>query len=410
MTRVIHSAREWTFSELAVGHTSEIERTFTADDLDRFADISGDFSPLHVDRDYARTTEFGDRVVHGMLLASLFSQLVGMWLPGKHALYLGQELSFRRPVFLGEAVKASAKITGKNKITRTLTLATEVRNSEGKVVVTGTAKVKMRDTAPVTQSFVDRSPSHSPAHERVALVVGGSRGIGAQIARTLSKRGAAVIVNYFRSADGAESVVRGITAANGEALALQADIRDAAAVQDMIERGTRQFGHIDWVVNCATGDLRQQDFLELEWTDFQNHFEYQVKGVMHIAQTVHPMMKSAGGGAMVNILSQVTSGVPPSRMADYVAAKYALYGLSKALAAEWAGDNIRVNMVSPGLVETDLTQHYPERAFKLEASRTPLKRIARPEDVAGAVAYLLSDDAAFVTGTNLCVTGGQVMI
>jgi 3-oxoacyl-[acyl-carrier protein] reductase len=121
-------------------------------------------------------------------------------------------------------------------------------------------------------------------------------------------------------------------------------------------------------------------------------------------------MKSAGAGAIVNVLSQVTAGAPPMRMADYVSAKYALYGLSKSLAAEWAGDNIRVNMVSPGLIETDLTQHYAERIFKMEASRTPLKRIARPEDVAGAVAYLLSDEAAFITGTNLFVTGGQVMV
>jgi len=97
-------------------------------------------------------------------------------------------------------------------------------------------------------------------------------------------------------------------------------------------------------------------------------------------------------------------------MADYVSAKYALYGLSKALAAEWAADNIRVNMVSPGLMQTDLTQHYPERLFKLEANRIPLMRITRPDDVAGVVAYLLSDEASFLTGTNLFVTGGQGMV
>jgi 3-oxoacyl-[acyl-carrier protein] reductase len=121
-------------------------------------------------------------------------------------------------------------------------------------------------------------------------------------------------------------------------------------------------------------------------------------------------MKANGGGTVVNVLSQVTTGIPPARMADYVSAKYALCGLSKALAAEWAADNVRVNMVSPGLIETDLTQHYSERVFKLEASRTPLGRIARPLDVANAVAYLLSDDASFLTGINLSVTGGQVMI
>jgi 3-oxoacyl-[acyl-carrier protein] reductase len=96
-------------------------------------------------------------------------------------------------------------------------------------------------------------------------------------------------------------------------------------------------------------------------------------------------------------------------MADYVSAKYALLGFSKALAVEWAEDHIRVNMVSPGLTQTDLTQHYHDRIFKMEASRTPLKRIAQPADIANTVSFLLSPDAAFLTGVNLFVTGGQVM-
>src|SRR5690242_19559802 len=107
MSTILPTAREWTFAEIDVGQVWQIERTFTSEDSLRFADISGDFSPLHVDSDYAESTEFGGRVVHGMLLASLFSQLVGMWLPGKNALYLGQDLSFRRSVLVGEKVSAS---------------------------------------------------------------------------------------------------------------------------------------------------------------------------------------------------------------------------------------------------------------------------------------------------------------
>src|SRR6476469_8174826 len=106
MSMVLPKANDWTFQQIEVGQGWEIERTFTADDSDKFARLSGDFSPRHVDAEYARSTEFEGRVVHGMLLASLFSQLVGMWLPGKHALYLGHDLSFRRPVLVGETVRA----------------------------------------------------------------------------------------------------------------------------------------------------------------------------------------------------------------------------------------------------------------------------------------------------------------
>ena len=109
------------------------------------------------------------------------------------------------------------------------------------------------------------------------------------------------------------------------------------------------------------------------------------------------------------MLSQVTEGVPPALMADYVAAKYALCGLSKAFAVEWAADGIRVNMVSPGLTRTDLTAQYNERVFKAEATRVPLRRLASLEDVANAVDFLLSDQAAFLTGMTVPVSGGQVM-
>ena len=143
---------ELTFRDVRVGDTCQIERTFTAEDIRAYATLSGDFSPLHVDLAYATSTEFGACVVHGLLLASLFSQLVGMRIPGKHALYLGQDLAFRKPVFVGEKVTASAKVVGKNEATRTLQLSTEIRNAEGKVVVSGSAKVKVRDTEQVGEA------------------------------------------------------------------------------------------------------------------------------------------------------------------------------------------------------------------------------------------------------------------
>ncbi len=371
MTEAHTGAARLKFSDIELDQVFELERAFSPEDTLAFAALSGDFSPLHVDPAYAAETEFGGCVVHGILLASLFSQLVGMRIPGEAALYLGQDLTFRRPVRVGETVRAVAKVTGKSAATRTILLATEIRSLDGKVVVGGSAKVKVRDTEPFVAAAAAVNASivaAAPQERQVAVVTGASGGIGAEIARTLARKGCAVAVNYYR--------------------------RAAPTI----------------LVNAAIGDLEQRPFNELSWAAFQDHMEYQVRAVFNLCQLMYPLMKQAGGGAVVNVLSQVTAGTPPVHMADYVAAKYALEGLSKALAAEWAGDGIRVNMVSPGLTRTDLTEFHHERVFKMEAARTPLRRLATVQDIARAVDYLASEESSFLTGVNLFVTGGQVML
>ena len=410
MSEATPRADERTFSEFSVGQVFTIERSFGPEDVQRFALVSGDFSPLHVDSEYGASTEFGACVVHGMLLASLFSQLVGMHVPGKHALYLGQDLSFRKPVRVGERVKATATITGKNEATRSLLLSTEIRNAEDKIAVSGTAKVKVRD-AEISEVPIGspREVVTVPAGQYVALVTGGSRGIGAEIAATLAARGVTVAINYRESRMRAETLVQRVRSAGGTAFTVQADVREKEEAHRMVAQVADHCGRLDWIVNGAIAELPSRRFADLAWSDFEAQLEYQVKAVMNICQAAYPILKREGGGAIVNLLSQVVDGPPPGRMATYVTAKYALHGLSKALAIEWAEDHIRVNTVSPGLVQTDLTQHVHERIIKMEASRTPLKRIAQPSDVARAVAFLLSEEATFLTGVNLSVTGGQVM-
>jgi 3-oxoacyl-[acyl-carrier protein] reductase len=406
-------AAELAYRDIEPGQAFGVERTFTRDDVLAFAAVSGDWSPLHVDMDYAGGTEFGGCVVHGMLLASLFSQLVGMNVPGKHALYLGQDLVFRKPVRVGERVRALARVTGKNDATRTITLATEVRDSADKVAVSGTGKVKLRDKedmrSAVAQEPAIRTAMGQRSERPVAIVTGGSGGIGAEIARTLAARGYAVAVNYHSDRDRASRVVADIGHAGGRSLPIKADVRDPHDVAAAFAMVAKELGPPTVLVNAAIGELEQKPFAQLTWPDFERNLEYQVKAVALCAQAVYPFMVGAGGGSIVNLLSQVVSGQPPANLAAYIVAKCGLEGLTRALAVEWAASGIRINGVSPGLVQTDLTQHYPDRVFRMEAARTLLNRLATPRDVAQAVAYLAGDDAGFLTGVNLSVTGGQVM-
>jgi 3-oxoacyl-[acyl-carrier protein] reductase len=413
VAEAIRAVADFNYEDIAPGQIYEVERTFAPADLLAFAQLSGDFSPLHVDAAYAAETEFGVCVVHGMLLASLFSQLVGMRIPGRNALYLGQDLTFRRPIRVGETVRAVGKVTSKNDATRTISLAMEIRDAENKVAVAGTAKVKVRGaSAPATVSTTATSASAAIQGGTlpVAIVTGASGGIGAEIARTLAAKGYAVALNYFRNEQRASEVVAEIRSQGGTAHAFQCDVRRQNDIAAGLAAVTQSLGSPSLLVNVATAELEQRPFAELGWEDFQAHLEYQVKAVVEFCQAVYPSMKAAGGGAIVNVLSQVTGGQPPAKMADYVTAKWALAGLSRALAVEWAEDQIRVNAVSPGLVQTPLTQHYHDRVFKMEAARTPLRRLATARDVASVVAYLASSDAAFLTGVNLFVSGGQIMM
>jgi 3-oxoacyl-[acyl-carrier protein] reductase len=410
---MIPPAADRRYDDIEIGAVFSVERTFNAEDVRAYAQVSGDFSPLHVDLDYAEHTEFGRCVVHGMLLGALFSQIVGMQVPGRRALYLGQDLTFRRPVLVGEPVRAVAKVTAKNDATRVLVLQTEIRAVDDRVVASGTARVKVREServkvdAPTPLHSIGSSPGEFSG---VALVAGGSRGIGAATARLLAARGWSVAINYWRSKDAANSLVDEIIRAGGRSLALQADVRDAAAIEALVAATHAQLGIPTLLVNAATAELEAVPASELRWEAFERHFAYQVKAVLELCQAVRPGMVAAGGGAIVNVASQVTADVPPTNAADYVTAKHALLGLSRALAAEWAAENIRVNAVSPSLVRTELTQAYHERVFKLEAARTPLRRLATPRDVAATIAWLASDDAAFLTGVNVPVTGGKTMV
>jgi 3-oxoacyl-[acyl-carrier protein] reductase len=225
----------------------------------------------------------------------------------------------------------------------------------------------------------------------------------------LAAKGWAVAINYWRSKAAADAIVDEIGKGGGRAIAVQADVRDETAVEALITDVGERLGAPGLLVNAATADLESVRASDLGWEAFERHLAYQVKAVLKLCQAVHPAMVAAGGGAIVNIVSQVTANSPPASAADYVTAKYALLGLSKALAVDWAEQNIRVNMVSPSLVRTDLTQGHHERVFKLEAARTPLRRLATAHDAASAVAWLASDEAAFLTGVNLFVTGGQSM-
>ena len=398
------------FAALRVGYRDSVKKTITREDVDAFARLSGDYNALHLDDEFAARTEFEQRVVHGFLHASLLSTLVGMKIPGRGALYLSQSIDFTRPVFIGDTVEAIGVVTSVDAATRTVGIETEIVNQHGESVLKGEARVKVLRLA--EQAKPERTREATAMGElltgRVALVTGASRGIGRSVARVLAEHGATVWINYNRSEGAAEALAREIEEQGGTCSTVKADVTDAAGVAAMAEQ-IGAAGQLDILVNNAGPKIQSASFEDLQWADIQVAVEQIVGSAFHATQAMLPALK-ASKGKIVNVLTSAALGRTAYSWMPYVTAKSALLGFSKNLAQELGPAGVNVNMVSPTMVDTDLVSNVPDRIRQMAISRTPLRRMANVDDVAGAVLFLASPYADFITGENLLVTGGDVMI
>lgn len=249
---------------------------------------------------------------------------------------------------------------------------------------------------------------------KVVLVTGSSRGIGAAIARDFAKEGAFVIINYLQNEKAAEEVVVACQALGGDAWAIQADVTVEEEVNRMVKDILLEVGKLDVVVNNAFKPYqfnpeKRKLAWELKWADYQEQLDGSLRSVYYISQAVIPAMKKQSGGSIVNIVTNLIAR-PVVPYLDYTTAKGALLSYSRNLAAELGPLGIRVNCVAPGLVfPTDASKHTKEDVKDLIIAQTPLRRLAKPDDVAGPVLFLASDWASFVTGQTIHVDGGFVM-
>jgi len=239
---------------------------------------------------------------------------------------------------------------------------------------------------------------------KVAIVTGSSKGIGAGIAERLARDGASVVVNYARSEKEAAAVVDRITAAGGKAVAVQADISKPEQIQSLIDATLRHFGQLDILVNNAgTYKLEPLDAITPE--SFAEHFDLNVRGLALMTQAAARVLPS--GGTVVNISSGVATS-PSPQAHIYCATKGAVDVLTRTFAMELGPRNIRVVGIAPGLIATEGNAALFEASAAYYVPKTPLGRAGQPQDIAGAVAFAVSEDAGWVTGSTIDVAGGMV--
>ncbi len=242
---------------------------------------------------------------------------------------------------------------------------------------------------------------------KIALVTGASRGIGRQIAISMAREGALVIVNYNGSAARAEETVKEITESGGQAEAVQCNVSDYAAVEEMVKYVIGKYKRLDVLVNNA-GITKDNLLMKMGEEDFDAVIGINLKGAFNCTKHVSRQMLKQKGGRIINI-SSVSGVMGNAGQANYCASKAGVIGLTKSVARELGSRGITVNAIAPGFIDTEMTEVLSEDVKKAMGEQIPLKRFGRTEDVAEAAVFLASDRAAYITGQVINIDGGMAM-
>ncbi|MDA0194120.1 MAG: SDR family oxidoreductase [Bacteroidetes bacterium] len=388
------------YLSIAIGDKEQLKHIITQEDIQKFVDLTGDDNRLHVDAEFSKTTPYKKPVAHGMLGASFISTVIGTKLPGDGALWFSQSLEFLLPVWVGDELTVTAEVIKKFDAEKILELKIEIKNQDRQTVTRGLAKVKM------IEMLEEVSAQSTKQKEiKVALVIGGTGGIGRAVCYELAKDGFYVFVHYHSNKKKAEEILSNIKGNDGKASMVSGNVTRQEDIDTLLGAVERYFPRLDVLVNCSSIKIPKISFSKLTWSDFQEQVQFHVKSVFETSKTFLGLLEKGDGKIIV--IGTIAVDKPNTDWAHYITAKAALHGLVKAMAIELGPKGIKVNMISPGLTDTELTADIPEKIKLITASQTPLRRLTKVEDISGTVGFMASVKSNFITGENIRINGGQ---
>ncbi len=391
------------YNEIFIGDKAQINHLITDADIDKFVELTGDNNKLHLNKEFAELTEFKNPVVHGMIGASFISTLIGTKLPGDGALWYSQTLDFLRPVRVGDNISVEAVVTNKHDKSNSIELKIEIYNQFRQIVTSGVSKVKVVEIEKPKVKKKEILPNN-----KIVLLVGASGGIGSATALKLAQEGYDLILHYNSNRDVVEKLQNVISKLGRRVLIAKANLLIPDELYSLVSQVKTSFETITGFVNCSSINIPTIKFENLEWDIVQSHFDINVKSSFLILKSLLPIFKEQRFGKIVLLTTQSLE-MPTQEWTHYITAKSALSGFVKSLAIEYGQFGININMISPSLIDTNLTSEIPKKIKLFTEAKTPLRRLCTPEDVSEAIAFLLSEKSSFMTGETLRLNGGQVM-
>jgi 3-oxoacyl-[acyl-carrier protein] reductase len=392
------------YTEIKIGTSAEVTHKITESDIDKFVELTGDDNKLHINKEFASRTEFKKPVVHGMLGASFISTLIGTKLPGDGALWFSQTLDFLRPVRVGDTITVSAVVINKNDKSNSIELKINIYNQNKQIVTTGISKIKI-----VEIESQEIKNNENIIRKKIALVIGASGGVGSAAAIRLANDGFDLILHYNSNIDIVTNLANKIIELGRNVTIIKANLLIDSEIDYLVSKINREFENLSAFVNCSTVKIPIIKFENLGWEEVQNHIDINIKSNFLILKSVLKIFEKNNYGKVV-FLSTLFTDSPTPQWLHYMIGKSALNGFAKALAIEFANKKININLISPGLIDTDLVADISSKTKMLIEARTPLQRLCTKEDVASAISFLLSSDSDFITGETIRINGGLVMI
>lgn len=378
-------------SDYTVGFQKTITKKITQDMVNDFAKLTGDYNPLHVDNEYAKTTEFKKPVVHGMLGANFVSTLIGMELPGQGALWLDQKFNFLSPIRVNDTLSIVGEVIEVNIRHNILKIAVKITNQLGKIVIEGSGHVTLTELA-------EKNRKPHVIGQNI-LLIGGTSDIGASIIETFSDQDLRLTFTYHSNIEKAQQLCNAFHDRFSNLQFVKFNVTENGSLDDSLTRH-------NVLIFLPANPINNLSVIDTNESIISQELELSCFGFLKVIKANVEYMKRQRFGRIIALSSEIVGGKPTKGWFAYSIGKHALECLIKQCALELAPHGITSNAISPSLVDTNLTAEIPKKSKTRIMKNTPTQQLTTPKDIAYWVHALAMDGSGQLNGQVLRVNGG----